>query len=108
MGTRILYCGGPGCGSIAKLCNNIALASQMIGISEALLLGTQLGMNPITLSTVMNVSTSKCWCSDMNNPHPMVAESIGRNTPASNQSYHSCYYNDTKISYYYNDMYYYY
>lgn len=34
MGKQTIECGKPGAGSVVKLCNNLALASQMIGICE--------------------------------------------------------------------------
>jgi 3-hydroxyisobutyrate dehydrogenase len=85
MGSRIIECGGPGAGSVAKLCNNLALATQMVGICEALTLGDALGVDPVVLSDVMNISTAKCWSNDVNNPHPTVARVKGKNSPASRQ-----------------------
>lgn len=81
MGKRVISCGGPGTGAATKLCNNLALAAQMIGICEAMNLGEELGVDPKTLAGVMNISTAKCWSSEVNNPHPDVADG----TPASNQ-----------------------
>jgi 3-hydroxyisobutyrate dehydrogenase len=80
MGKRVISCGGPGTGAATKLCNNLALAAQMIGICEAMNLGEKLGVDPNTLAGVMNTSTAKCWSSEVNNPHPDVADG----TPASN------------------------
>ena len=50
MGKNIVYCGGPGSGEVAKLCNNLSLAISMIGTSEALSLGKKGGSAP-TLQT---------------------------------------------------------
>eukprot|EP00545_Synedropsis_sp_CCMP1620_P000880 CAMPEP_0119029764 /NCGR_PEP_ID=MMETSP1176-20130426/40687_1 /TAXON_ID=265551 /ORGANISM="Synedropsis recta cf, Strain CCMP1620" /LENGTH=301 /DNA_ID=CAMNT_0006986119 /DNA_START=188 /DNA_END=1093 /DNA_ORIENTATION=+ len=80
MGKRVISCGGPGTGAATKLCNNLALATQMIGICEALNLGEELGVDPNTLTGVLNMSTAKCWSSEVNNPHPDVADG----TPAFN------------------------
>jgi len=77
MGKRVIGCGGPGTGSAAKLCNNLALASQMIGVCEAINLGEELGVDPIVLADVMNSSTAKCWSSEVCNPHPSVATARG-------------------------------
>jgi 3-hydroxyisobutyrate dehydrogenase len=82
MGQRIIECGGPGAGAATKLCNNLALAAQMLGICEAMNLGEALGVDPIVLASVMNTSTAKCWASEVNNPHPTVASATG--SPASN------------------------
>lgn len=84
MGQRTICCGKPGAGSATKLCNNLALAAQMVGISEALNLGESLGIDPIVLSNVMNTSTAKCWSCEVNNPHPTVAQSLSHSPPASN------------------------
>ena len=81
MGTNIFRCGGIGMGGVAKLCNNLALGVQMIGICEAMNLGDKLGIDPTILSNVMNSSTAKCWSSETNNPHPSVASLTG--SPAS-------------------------
>jgi len=76
MGPRVIHCGGPGTGSATKLCNNLALAAQMIGICEALNLGEALGVDPVVLSDVMNTSTAKSWSSSICNPHPDAAANI--------------------------------
>lgn len=81
MGQRIIACGGPGAGSATKLCNNLALAAQMIGICEAMNLGEGLGVDPVVLANVMNTSTAKSWSCEVNNPHPDVAAVKG--SPAS-------------------------
>ncbi|KAL7473894.1 hypothetical protein ACHAXS_014428 [Conticribra weissflogii] len=82
MGKGIISCGGPGAGSAVKLCNNAALAAQMMGICEAMNLGDALGVNPAVLAKVMNVSTAKCWSSEVNNPHPDAAKEIGSGASA--------------------------
>ncbi|KAL7531976.1 hypothetical protein ACHAXR_004347, partial [Thalassiosira sp. AJA248-18] len=82
MGKGIIPCGGSGSGSAVKLCNNAALAAQMLGICEAMNLGDALGVDPATLAGVMNVSTAKCWSSEVNNPHPAAAIAIGSGASA--------------------------
>ena len=77
MGQSIIPCGSPGSGSAVKLCNNAALAAQMLGICEAMNLGDSLGVDPKVLAGVMNVSTAKCWSSQVNNPHPDAANDLG-------------------------------
>ena len=81
MGQRVIACGGPGAGAAVKLCNNLALAAQMVGICEAMNLGEALGVDPIILANVMNTSTAKSWSCEINNPHPAVAALS--NSPAS-------------------------
>ena len=82
MGKGIIPCGGSGSGSAVKLCNNQALAAQMLGICEAMNLGEALGVDPAILAGVMNVSTAKCWSSEVNNPHPDAAKHIGSGASA--------------------------
>uniref|UniRef100_A0A7N0T183 3-hydroxyisobutyrate dehydrogenase n=1 Tax=Kalanchoe fedtschenkoi TaxID=63787 RepID=A0A7N0T183_KALFE len=72
MGKNIVYCGGPGNGSAAKICNNLALSVSMLGISEALALGQSLGMSATTLTKIFNSSSARCWSSDSYNPVPGV------------------------------------
>ncbi|KAL9691686.1 hypothetical protein QQ045_012112 [Rhodiola kirilowii] len=76
MGKNIVYCGGPGNGSAAKICNNLALAVSMLGISEALALGQNLGISATTLTKIFNSSSARCWSSDSYNPVPGVMEGV--------------------------------
>lgn len=45
-------------------------------------LGNALEVDPTVLAGVMNVSTAKCWSSEVNNPHPAVAKSLGSGASA--------------------------
>lgn len=76
MGKSTIYCGGAGSGSAAKICNNLALAVSMLGISEALALGQSLGVSPSTLTKVFNCSSARCWSSDAYNPVPGLMEGV--------------------------------
>lgn len=72
MGKNVVYCGDNGAGQVAKLCNNMLLAISMIGVSEAMHLGTKLGMDGKLLASILNTSTGRCWSSDTYNPYPGV------------------------------------
>ena len=76
MGKNIFRCGDAGTGQIAKMCNNLALAIQMVSIAEALSLGKSLGMDVKVLTDVMKVSTARCWSIDTYNPVPGVMEGV--------------------------------
>lgn len=76
MGKSIFNCDKVGAGQIAKVCNNMALAVEMIGISEALALGKNLGMDSKILTNIMKVSSSRCWSVDTYNPVPGVMENV--------------------------------
>ncbi|PKA52344.1 putative 3-hydroxyisobutyrate dehydrogenase, mitochondrial [Apostasia shenzhenica] len=83
MGKSSIYCGGPGNGAAAKICNNLAMAISMLGVSEALSLGQGLGISASTLTNIFNSSSARCWSSDTYNPVPGVMEGI-----PSSRSYH--------------------
>jgi 3-hydroxyisobutyrate dehydrogenase len=74
MGKRVLHCGPQGTGLSAKLANNYLLAIENIATAEAMNLGVKWGLDPKVLASVINVSTGKCWPSEVNNPVPGVVE----------------------------------
>ncbi|PON35081.1 3-hydroxyisobutyrate dehydrogenase [Parasponia andersonii] len=76
MGKNTVYCGGAGNGSAAKICNNLAMAISMLGVSEALSLGQSLGISASTLTKVFNSSSARSWSSDTYNPVPGVMEGV--------------------------------
>ncbi|XP_051128539.1 probable 3-hydroxyisobutyrate dehydrogenase, mitochondrial [Andrographis paniculata] len=76
MGKNIIYCGGSGNGSSAKICNNLAMGVSMLGVSEAFALGQSLGISAATLTTVFNSSSARCWSSDTYNPVPGVMDGV--------------------------------
>lgn len=76
MGTNIIPCGEPGQGQVAKICNNLLLAIQMLGLCEALTLGQKLGMDPTLLTEIINVSSGYCWSSQRYNPAPGVHSAV--------------------------------
>ncbi len=54
----------------------MALAIEMIGVSEALSLGGKLGIDLKILSNIMNTSSSRCWSSDTYNPVPGIIPNV--------------------------------
>lgn len=48
----------------------------MAAVSEGMLLGTELGIDPKKLADVFNTSTARCWSSDSYNPYPGVMENV--------------------------------
>ncbi len=75
MGRNMFLAGGPGAGAGAKLCNNLLLAIQMIGVCEALRLGGKAGLEAGTLSGIMLQSSGRNWVLELYNPCPGVMES---------------------------------
>ncbi|XP_031129427.1 probable 3-hydroxyisobutyrate dehydrogenase, mitochondrial isoform X3 [Ipomoea triloba] len=76
MGKNSIYCGGSGNGSTAKICNNLAMAVSMLGVSEAFALGQSQGIASSTLTKVFNSSSARCWSSDTYNPVPGVMDGV--------------------------------
>ncbi len=72
MGKNIFHAGSYGAGQAAKICNNMLLAVHMIGTSEALNLGVNLGLDPQVLSEIMLKSSGKNWSLEVYNPYPGV------------------------------------
>ncbi|BFZ06227.1 hypothetical protein BsWGS_09265 [Bradybaena similaris] len=80
MGKNVVHCGAVGTGQAAKICNNMLLAISMIGTSEAMSLGIRLGLDSKLLARILNMSSGRCWSSEIYNPVPGVLEGV----PASN------------------------
>jgi len=80
MGTNIIHCGPVSTGQAAKICNNMLLAICMIGTSETMNLGMNLGLDPATLAHVINTSSGSNWACSIYNPVPGVKAG----TPACN------------------------
>lgn len=68
MGKKVLHCGEQGAGLSGKLANNYLLAINNIATAEAMNLGIRWGLDPKVLANLINVSTGKCWPSEVNNP----------------------------------------
>lgn len=76
MGKNIVHCGDASTGQVAKVANNLLLGITMIGLSEAMSLGTSLGMDPLILAKVMNMSSGRCWSSEIYHPYPGVMDNV--------------------------------
>ena len=76
MGKNIFHAGDHGAGQMAKICNNMLLAIQMIGTAEALNMGMEYGLDPKVLSDIMKQSSGNNWCLQVYNPVPGVMEDV--------------------------------
>ncbi|HZZ93320.1 MAG TPA: 3-hydroxyisobutyrate dehydrogenase [Usitatibacter sp.] len=76
MGKNIVHCGASGNGQVAKICNNMMLAIEMIATSEGMTLAAKLGMDPKIFASIVNTSSGRCWSSDTYNPYPGVLENV--------------------------------
>lgn len=70
LGRTVLRQGGPGAGQHAKLTNQIALASTMIGVMEALRYARGAGLEPETVLASIGVGAAASW--PLNNLLPRV------------------------------------
>ncbi|RPB05980.1 hypothetical protein L873DRAFT_1824735 [Choiromyces venosus 120613-1] len=68
MGGRVIHCGPPGAGLAGKLSNNYLLSISNIATAEAMNLGIKLGLDRKVLKNLINVSSGRCWSSEINNP----------------------------------------
>jgi 3-hydroxyisobutyrate dehydrogenase len=76
MGKNIVHCGDNGTGLAAKICNNMLLGISMLGVSETMNLGIQLGLDKHTLANILNSSSGRCWSSDTYNPVPDITPGV--------------------------------
>ena len=61
MGKNIFHAGGPGAGQAVKICNNMMLAINMVGVSEGFLLAQKLGLDWDKLHQICSTATSNSW-----------------------------------------------
>ena len=76
MGKNLVHCGGSGNGQVAKICNNLMLAIEMIATAEGMTLAAKLGMDPKVFASIVNTSSGRCWSSDTYNPYPGVLDNV--------------------------------
>jgi len=76
MGKNIVHCGASGNGQVAKICNNLMLAIEMIATAEGMSLAAALGMDPKVFAGIVNTSSGRCWSSDTYNPYPGVLANV--------------------------------
>jgi 3-hydroxyisobutyrate dehydrogenase len=70
MGKNIFHAGGPGAGQAVKICNNMMLAINMVGVSEGFLLAQKLGLDWDKLHQICSTATSNSWALSSYCPAP--------------------------------------
>lgn len=70
MGRNIIHAGGPGAGQAAKICNNMMLSINMVGVSEAFLLAQRLGLDWNKLFEIATTSSGQSWALSTYCPAP--------------------------------------
>lgn len=61
LGTNIVYQGKAGAGQHTKMCNQIVIASGMIGVSEAMAYAVKSGLDPETVLTSISSGAAGSW-----------------------------------------------
>lgn len=61
MGANVVLQGGPGAGQHTKMCNQIAIASGMLGVSEALAYAAAAGLTPETVLKSIESGAAGSW-----------------------------------------------
>jgi|SRR5262245_49737137 len=79
MGRRVIHCGEAGAGQAAKICNNMMLGINMIGVSEAFTLAEKLGLSPKALFDVAAASSGQSWALTSYCPVPGLVPSAPAN-----------------------------
>ena len=68
MGKTIVHVGGPGAGQIVKACNQVAVAVNFAGVSEALMLGAKAGVDPAKVAQVLGGGLAASRVLEMRGP----------------------------------------
>jgi 3-hydroxyisobutyrate dehydrogenase len=64
MGKQIVHQGGAGSGQHTKMCNQIIIASTMVGVCECLLYGHKAGLDLPTMLRSITKGAAACWTLD--------------------------------------------
>jgi 3-hydroxyisobutyrate dehydrogenase len=70
MGKNIIHCGGAGLGQVTKICNNMLAGINTLAVSEAFVMGEQLGVDRKTLYDVISTSTGNSYILSNSCPMP--------------------------------------
>jgi hypothetical protein len=79
LGKRITHIGPIGCGQVAKACNQIMVAAQMVALGELLIMAQKAGADPEKVVEAIKGGAAQCWTLD-NKPQRLFA---GNRTPGS-------------------------
>lgn len=64
LGKRLIHLGPVGSGQIAKACNQIMVAAQMVAMGELLVLAQKAGANPEKVVEAIKGGAAQCWTLD--------------------------------------------
>ena len=72
----IFLCGDVGAGTAFKVINNYLSAITSLAASEALNIGSKMGLDVSLLTDVINVSGGQCWVTSKSNPVPGIQANV--------------------------------
>lgn len=72
MGKTISYMGGPGSGQHTKMCNQILIAGNMIGVVESLLYAERVGLDQQSVIDIIGKGAASSW--SINNLGPRIVK----------------------------------
>jgi 3-hydroxyisobutyrate dehydrogenase len=79
MGATIVHAGGPGNGQAAKICNNMMLGINMLGVCEGYAMAEKLGLDTKKLFEISSKSSGQSWAMTSYNPVPGLVETAASN-----------------------------
>ncbi len=85
LGKTITYIGGPGAGQIAKACNQIMVAAQMLAMGELMIFAQKAGADPEKVVGAVRGGAAQCWTLDVK-PQRLLAGNRAPGFRASLQS----------------------
>ena len=74
LGETVTHCGPNGAGQTAKACNQIVVAAQMVGVSEALVFAAQAGADLEAVVDAIAGGAAGCWTLDNRAPNMIRGE----------------------------------
>ncbi|MEX2029999.1 MAG: NAD(P)-binding domain-containing protein [Anaerolineales bacterium] len=74
MGKTITYVGESGAGQVAKACNQVMVAAQMVAMGELLLLAQMAGVDPRRVVEAIRAGAAQCWTLDVKPPRLFAGE----------------------------------
>jgi 3-hydroxyisobutyrate dehydrogenase-like beta-hydroxyacid dehydrogenase len=74
LGGTITHCGPSGAGQTTKACNQIVVAAQMVGVSEALVFAHNAGADLEAVVEAINGGAAGCWTLDNRAPNMIHGE----------------------------------
>ncbi|KAF2732845.1 3-hydroxyisobutyrate dehydrogenase-like protein [Polyplosphaeria fusca] len=72
----VFLCGDVGAGTAFKVINNYLSAITSLAASEALNIGSKMGLDVKLLTDVINVSGGQCWVTSKSNPVPGIQANV--------------------------------